>query len=194
MYPLNPNAVGGAVPVFGSRRGIVEPGINIGDVLYWNGTLWVPLAPGADGRQLTTHGVGLAPSWEPAGGGGGGILGWGANSVAASTTTRYLYPWFSDNLAETGPIQWRAPRAFTARNMRVRHNTTAGNGNAIVYTLRVNSVATALAVSLASTASDGQDLIDAIAVAAGDLVDIQVTKAAAIGSSPTNITLAMESA
>lgn len=117
---------------------------------------------------------------------------WGNNTVQATTTTRYLTPWYDDVLAPTAPIQWRIPRAGTFRNMRVRHNTTAGNGNLIVYTLRVNSVASTLAVSLASTAADGSDLANSAAVAAGDLLDIEVTKALAIGSSPVDITLSME--
>jgi hypothetical protein len=78
------------------------------------------------------------------------------------------------------------------RNMRVRQQIPAGNGNAIVYTLRVNGVASALAVSILSTAQDGSDLVDTVAVVAGDEIDIQVTKALAIGTSPNDIEVTME--
>jgi hypothetical protein len=40
-----------------------------GDVLYRGATGWVVLAPGSDGRVLTTHDVGANPTWEVAGSG-----------------------------------------------------------------------------------------------------------------------------
>lgn len=261
MAGANPEALGAVLPVqAGSRSALVLPGDEIGDVLYWDGTAWVPLPPGLDGFQLTTHDVGFPPTWEagtvapvasvfgrvgavvavagdysfplisgvisaaqhdnqPGGalhalatalaagfmspadftklagistGASTAILGWGSNSVGSTVATRYLEPWFGDNLAPTTPTQWRAVRPGTAKNARVRHNGTAGNGNAIVYTLRKEGVATALTVSLASTASDGSDLVNTVAFAAGDRLDIEITKAAAIGASPTNVVWEME--
>lgn len=62
---------------------------------------------------------------------------------------------------------------------------------AITYTIRVNGVATLLLVAILPTAADGSNLATTIAVAAGDLIDIQVTKAA-IGASPVGITATME--
>lgn len=120
------------------------------------------------------------------------ILLWGSNDVTRSTTTRYLFPSYTNDTAFTTPVQWRSPRAGTLQNLRVRHNTTAGNGNAIVYTVRVNGIASALTVSLASTSSDGSDLVNTVAVAAGDLLDIEVTKALDITSSPSNIMASLE--
>lgn len=35
-----------------------------GDILYWNGTDWVNLAPGTDGQFLETNGAGANPSWS----------------------------------------------------------------------------------------------------------------------------------
>lgn len=35
-----------------------------GDILYYNGTGWVALAAGADGKVLTSHGAGTNPTWE----------------------------------------------------------------------------------------------------------------------------------
>jgi hypothetical protein len=130
--------------------------------------------------------------YPPAAAGAGAVLSWGNNSVAATTTTRFLSPWYEDALAQTAAIQWRVPRAGTLRNLRVRHNITAGNGNLIVYTVRVNGVATLLLVSLASTAADGSDLVNAVVVAAGDLVDVVVTKAASVGTSPNDIVADLE--
>ena len=121
-----------------------------------------------------------------------GILAFGANNVATTTTTRFLWPWYQDSLAPTTPTQFRVPRACTLRNLRVHHSVTAGNGNNIVYTVRKNGVTTALTCTLASTAADGSDLANTVAFAAGDLIDIVVTKGTAIGTSPTGITASLE--
>lgn len=121
-----------------------------------------------------------------------GILAFGASNVASSTTTRYLWPWHEDSQAQTAPIQFRIPFDCTVRRGRIRHNGTAGNGNNIVYTLRKNSVATAVVVTQASTAADGNDLTNTADFTAGDLVDIEVTKAASVGTSPTDITATYE--
>lgn len=120
------------------------------------------------------------------------VLIWGDASVSATTTTRYLTPGYADGTSGTSPIQFRMLSAGTLRRLRVRHNSTAGNGNAIVYTVRVNGVASALTVSLASTSSDGSDLSNTVAVAAGDLVDIEITKATSVGTSPSEVMASLE--
>lgn len=120
------------------------------------------------------------------------MLGFGAAGVSTTTTTRYLYPWHEDSTATTAPVQMNAPRAGTLQNFRVRHGTPAGNGNNVVYTVRVNGAASALVVTLASTTAAGSDLSHAVQVAAGDLIDIEVTKGTAIGTSPTDITSTLE--
>lgn len=117
---------------------------------------------------------------------------WGANSVTATTTTRYLFPGYGDATGSTTPVQFQIPRSGTLQNMRVVQNGPAGNGEAIVYTLRVNNVATALAASLLSTDATGANLVDTVAVVAGDFLDVEVTKALAVGSSPSDIALSME--
>jgi hypothetical protein len=119
------------------------------------------------------------------------VITFGNDSVGASVTTRYLSPWFEDTLAQTVPAQWRIPRAGTLRSLRVHQNGPAGNGGLIVYTVRINGVATALSVSMASTAADGSDLVDSVVVAAGDLIDIEITKALAIATSPTDVLASM---
>lgn len=112
---------------------------------------------------------------------------WGNNSVTSTTTDRFLTPGDTDGIAPTSAIQFRVSGAGVLRNLRVRHNTGAGNGNPIVYTVRVNGVATPIAASLASTANDGSDLVNSAALVNGDLVDIKVTKAAGVGTSPSDI-------
>jgi hypothetical protein len=116
----------------------------------------------------------------------------GAGQVGSSTTTRYLFPCYSDSLAQTSAVQFRASRAGTLRNLRVRHNITAGNGNNIVYTVRKNGAGTTLTVTSASTTADGSDVAHTVGVAAGDLLDIEITKAAGIGASPRDVVASVE--
>ena len=129
------------------------------------------------------------PIPTPPGAGIPATLSWGSNSVAASTVTKYLDPWFDDGAAPTTPIAWVAPRDGSIFGLHLIHNQPGGNGGAIVYTLTVNTLPTALSVSLASTGSTAVNNADTIGIAAGDVMAIEVTKAATIGSSPNNIVL-----
>lgn len=121
-----------------------------------------------------------------------GSLLFGAGQIGSSTTDRYLFPAYSDSLAQTSAVQFRAPRAGTLQKLRVRHNITAGNGNNVVYTLRKNGTPTALTATLASTANDASDLVNTVGVAAGDLLDVIATKASTIGASPRDVTASIE--
>lgn len=112
---------------------------------------------------------------------GGSVLFWGNDSIAATTTTRFVEPGFNQSTAPTAPNRYRSPKSGIAKNLRARHNTPAGNGNAVVYTLRVNGVASALTASLASTSSDANDVANEVTIATGDLLDIEVTKALMVG-------------
>jgi hypothetical protein len=116
----------------------------------------------------------------------------GANSVSSTTLTRYLFPGFGDSTAQTSVIQRRMQRPGFLRNLYIIHNSPGGNGNPIVYTVRVNGAPTLLSVTMASTDSTGEDTSNSIAVAAGDLVDIEITKATAIGASPVDVVAAMD--
>ena len=124
----------------------------------------------------------------------GGQLSWGAISLANTTIIRYLTPWAPGLLAPTTPIQFEITRAAVLRNMYVRHNNPGGSGAIITYTLRVNGVATALSVSLASTSATGTDLVSTVAVSAGDTVDIEVTKSANAGGGARIVMCEMEMA
>lgn len=117
---------------------------------------------------------------------------WGNLSVASNTTTRYLNPSYVPSIAPLTPIQYRVVRAGTIRNMRIHHNSPSGNGNLVTYTLRTNAAPTALSVSMASTAPDGNDLINTATVAAGDLLDIEISKGASIGDGNIDVISALE--
>ena len=50
-----------------------------------------------------------------------------------------------------------------------------------------------MAVAMAANAADGSNLANTAVVAAGDLVDVEITKAASLaGGSPTDVTCTME--
>ena len=112
---------------------------------------------------------------------------WGNNSVTNTTTIRFLSPGWIAGTAPTAAIQWRVPFAAVLRNLYIRHGTGAGNGNNIVYTVRVNTVASSLSVAIPSTSVNGEDTANSVTVAAGDLIDIRVSKAVDVATSPSNI-------
>ncbi|OHD22618.1 MAG: hypothetical protein A2Y38_12250 [Spirochaetes bacterium GWB1_59_5] len=119
-------------------------------------------------------------------------LHWGNGSVAATATTRFLSPGWEGGLAPSSVVQWAVPFAGTLKNLRLVHNGPAGNGNLIVYTVRVNGAPSALTVSLASTGATAADTTHTVVVAAGDLLDIQVTKALATGATPADVMASVE--
>jgi hypothetical protein len=123
---------------------------------------------------------------------GAAVLGWGAGLLGTSDTVRYLYPGYSDQLAEVRETSLQAPRSGVLRNLQVRHNVPDGNGASIVYTARVNGVDTALAAAVPSTAGSGNDLTNSVAVDIGDLVSIRVSKVAGVGKSPKNVVVTAE--
>lgn|GEM_PF-1753939 len=141
-----------------------------------------PVAPWSTSvEELASHLKGIDNALAAAG--TTAVLQWGNENVGSSTATRYLDPGYEQRLAPlgTGLIQLRTPRAGTLRNLYIRHNSPGGTGVTITYTVRVNGVASALAVGLASTAANAQNTVSSVVVAAGDLVDIEVTKIAVAG-------------
>ena len=132
---------------------------------------------------------------------GSALLQWGNDSIAAAADTRALAPGFSRNIADTigglpgGGTEglYRASRAGTLRNLRVRHNSSTGNGNSVVYTVFVAGVATAITATLASGAiGDASDLANTAAVAAGDLLQVRASKAVSIGAGGVSVMVDLE--
>lgn len=120
------------------------------------------------------------------------VLHWGASSVSNTVVTRFLFPGYENGIAQGSLSPYRMPRPGVLRNFFVRHNAPAGNGLDVVYTVRLNGIVTALTVALASTGSDGSDLVSRVVVALGDLIDIRVTKAADIVTSPAQVLASLE--
>jgi hypothetical protein len=115
------------------------------------------------------------------------MIQWGNDSISGTTTTRFMTPGYGDATARTTEIQFKAPKAGTLRNLFVHANVTAGNGNNIVYTVRINGVDSTLTVTLASTSADASDTTHAPTVAQGDLISLKVTKASSVATGPSDV-------
>jgi hypothetical protein len=94
--------------------------------------------------------------------------------------------------APTVVREFRIPRAGTLRNMRVHVRVPGGGTDTISYTLQVNGVDTLLVVTMAATAADGSDLVNAPVVAAGDLIGIKITKSGNTAPSPSDVLCSVE--
>lgn len=182
--------------------GAWERSLDMGDGFPAKGGTIITVAEGTLGEDtawiLSTNDpitVGVTPQdwiFFAGGAGTGTVFLWGDNRVASSTTTRFLTPGYDDGLAEVVATQITLPRSGILRGLRVRHNIPSGNGALVAYTLRVNGFVTGLSVVLASTAVTGSDLTTMIPALSGDLVDVMVTKAASIASSPVNVVATLE--
>ena len=108
---------------------------------------------------------------------------WGTQSVNAAANTRVLPPGYETATAGPDPLGFAATRAGTLKNLFARHNSAAGNGEAVIYRVRKNGVLTALLVSLVTGAiGQASNLVDAVVVAQGDFIELVAIKAIAIGS------------
>lgn len=114
-----------------------------------------------------------------------------AGGLGLSTTPRYLSFGSTPRNAPSSPVTLRASRAGTFSNFRVMHNLT-GTGGDITYTLRVNGVDSALSVTLTAGTANGADLVHSVVVSQNDMLDLRVSKAAAIEYSPSDITATLE--
>jgi hypothetical protein len=154
----------------------------------------VPVAVGGVNQEGTSTALARADHVHAASPGtiASAVLVWGDTNIGATTTTRYLTPGYANSVAKTTALQLRMPRSGTLQNFYLRHTSGGGNGNNIVYTFRKNGVATGLTVTLASTANDASDLVNTVTVAKGDLIDIEITKAAGIAGSPTDVIATVE--
>lgn len=114
--------------------------------------------------------------------GGPSVMYWGDANVQTNTTTRYLTPGWDAGSAPTSPITLSVGRRGFFQGMVVFCDNPNGNGNPVVYTLRVNQSLTPLSVTLNSNTAKGSNTGTRVDVNAFDEVDIIVTKAAGIGS------------
>ena len=121
------------------------------------------------------------------------VLFWGAGNVAATAVTRFLQPGFQTGVAPTTGVRLPITRAGTLQRMFIRCRVAGVGVTSITYTVLLNGVATLLAVSMLPTAVSASNVVDTVTVAAGDFIEIRVTKIA-IGATPTDIMVCVEEA
>ena len=122
----------------------------------------------------------------------GSVLFWGAATVATTAVTRFLPPGYIAAVAPTTTVILSCPRAGVLRNLFVRYRVASVGATPVVYTVLLNGVATALLVSMPAATLSGSDLVNTVTVAQGDTLEIRVTKAAAITTTPTDIIVTAE--
>jgi hypothetical protein len=115
-------------------------------------------------------------------------------NIQSTADTRFLDPGFGDNgTAPTVANELVAPRSGTLRNFFIRHNTGAGNGNNVVYTVQINGVDTTITATLATGAvGQASDLVHSAAVVQGQRITVKAVKAASIGGGGVNAIASME--
>jgi len=101
-------------------------------------------------------------------------------------------------LAETVVTVMRAPYDLTLDNLYFAARLGGSGGSNITYTVYTGATvgslaASTLAVTVASTAVLGDDTSNSVDVDEGELIAVAVDKAAALTSSPDNITVTMRS-
>jgi hypothetical protein len=176
---------------------LVDPGMPLVDVGGGNCCAGPPGPPGP-----------IGPMGPPGLDGSSAVLVWGSEQLASAADNRLIAPGFEGGTAPLaigpyppvvgvgfyiGAFAFVAPRPGTLKNLFVRHNSTAGNGNSVVYFIVVNRIPTALFVSLA-TGIFGQagNIIDAVPVVQGDFITLLAYKAASIGGSAVRALASVE--
>lgn len=109
-----------------------------------------------------------------------------AEATIGSTPTAYLSPYFDAGFGITTEAKARAPmpRAGIIKNLTCLYNTPPSSG--AVVTFYKNGSPTSLAVTIPSTGSGLQSVVDSsdsVSMAAGDLFDLQIN--ATTGTFPT---------
>jgi hypothetical protein len=111
--------------------------------------------------------------------------------VGTSTTAVYLCPGYVNAAAGTTKVTARLPRAGTLRNLRI--NQIAGTGGQTeTITVQINGSNTAVVAAAANTSTNFADTTHSVAGAAGDTIDLAVTKSGTFTTSPTAVTAWLE--
>lgn len=126
---------------------------------------------------------------------GAPILMFGSNNINTSTSTRQMLPWNDTGSAPSTsvPRPIVITRDGTLQNLFIAPKQAGSGSVLLTYTVHVNGSPTALIVTMLNdSAVVAFNIVDTVAVLQGDLVTLEVDKAASIGSSPTNIGCTME--
>ena len=159
------------------------PGSPIAGELFWRTDLVALYRRNTGNTAWET--TSAAPTNHPA-------LQFGVAGLANNTTVRYMVPGFFDGNAPTANVSIPVTRAGTLKNLYVRHNTVGTGAQTITYTVFKNGASTAITCAMAPTGTQASDTTNTVSVVAGDVITIQVTKSATLGSSPSNVIASLE--
>lgn len=134
-----------------------------------------------------------ATAWTLASTGGGAVMFWGNDDIGAAADVRYLTPGHAATAIGSDIRQTPMPCAGVLRNLFVRHNAAAGDGDPVVYTVQVNGIDTALTCSVVSNAiTQSSDTVNTVAIAQGDRVTIKLSKALSITNGAIQVCASLE--
>lgn len=178
----SPVSLGGAatvnlsVPVSIANGGTNATSMAVTDgTVYFDGTRLVTTATGTSGWVFTSQGAGLPPEFAPgAGSTGSSILGTEHTSIS-SGITQWASPGFGPFTSTQADAQFIAPVSGTASKFYMNVTANASTTN-VTVTLNVNSVNTALVITItALTTGVFSDLVNTVAVTAGDLIQFEAS-------------------
>lgn len=174
----------------GEPGGVLPPGTVPDTFLQWNGVLWVPsnwtlptdALAGDVGEVLTATGANTsafaAPPLLPA----TSAYQYAFGAQGVNTGNGALFPFFSTAAANapfTVPTMGIVQFTGTLRTMYVTHGTPVA-ADPIRYVVFINGVITTLEVTLSSgAAGPGTDLVNTVAVVAGDRIIVRTSGATA---------------
>jgi hypothetical protein len=117
----------------------------------------------------------------------------GANGTLTTANDRWLFAGYAQaNPRNSNTARMIAPRSGTLRNMYVLHNVVSPDNVNLTYTAEVGGVGTALAVTLLASAVSGSNLVNTVAVAAGQTIGVKLGKAAALTTEADRPVVTME--
>lgn len=119
----------------------------------------------------------------------------GAANAGTVATALYLGPGFLETAAQATELAIPITKDGFLRNLRVRHGATAGVGAAVnTFTIMVNGVASTLTCVTANTGTNsaGSDITHTVAVVAGDVISLRLTKSVAVTSGQGPLTASLE--
>jgi hypothetical protein len=148
---------------------------------------------GAAGSTMFLKETGSGVSGGTAGwqGAGGSEIVFATQDTTAATAARFLGGGTALPAAVATEIKIPVTRDGTIRNARLTQVAGVGGGTN-TYTLRKNGASSTVAIAIANTATTGSDTTHELAVAAGDLLSVQVTKGSAPGTAASDCTITYE--
>lgn len=125
--------------------------------------------------------------------GSSAVLVWGATDVGTTPTPRFLPPGYETaSIATTTVKEIAVPRPGTLRNAFLLVRSPSSNPTDMTYTVQVNGVDTALAITIPGNVGAGSNVIDSVAVPQGARVGVKVTKAGDVSPGVIDVSFTAE--